>query len=522
MAIRKNALTLSAAEKTAFVDAVKALKANGTYDQYVLMHVQAMNHGTPPGTSPSIRNAAHRGPAFFPWHREFLRRLEVDLQNVSGDPNMGLPYWDWATDAALADPATSAVWGNDLLGGNGNPVTTGPFASGMWTIINGTGNPAGPLIRAFGASPAAPTLPTQANVIDALNETPYDSSPWRATSSPSFRNRSEGWISGPQLHNRVHVWVGGSILPGTSPNDPVFFLHHCFVDKMWADWQAQHPSEGYVPTGAGPAGHNLNDAMFPWTATPADVVDHHDLGYQYDDEPIIAAGGVVNAASFLAGPVSPGAILSIFGSNLGPAAPVSLTIGAGGLVTTQLAQTRVLFDGLPAPLLLVYEGQINVVALYGQAGASSTQVEVEVDGVRSAPATLPVSAAGPGVFTLTQAGTGQGAVLNQDNSVNDAANPAPTGSVVQIFATGGGVTSPSAADGGIAPATPLHVLTQPVQADIGGLNASVLFAGAPPGLVFGVVQVNAEVPAAAAAGSAVPLELTIGGVASQTVTIAVS
>ena len=181
-----------------------------------------------------------------------------------------------------------------------------------------------------------------------------------------------------------------------------------------------------------------------------------------------------------------------------------------------------LFDGLPAPLLLVSEGQINVVALYGLAGASSTQVEVEVGGVRSAPVSLPVSAAGPGVFTLTQAGTGQGAVLNQDNSVNDAANPAPTGSVVQIFATGGGVTSPSAVEGGIAPATPLHVLTQPVLADIGGLNASVLFAGAPPGLVFGVVQVNAEVPAAAAAGSAVPLELTIGGVASQTVTIAVS
>ena len=190
------------------------------------------------------------------------------------------------------------------------------------------------------------------------------------------------------------------------------------------------------------------------------------------------------------------------------------------LMTLCLALTRVLFDGLPAPLLLVSEGQINVVALYGLAGASSAQVEVEVGGVRSAPVSLPVSAAGPGVFTLTQAGTGQGAVLNQDNSVNGAANPAPAGSVVQIFATGGGVTSPSAVDGGIAPTPPrLHQLTETVQADIDGLNASVLFAGAPPGLVFGVVQVNAEVPAA---GGAVPLQLTIGGVASQTVTIAVS
>ena len=310
--------------------------------------------------------------------------------------------------------------------------------------------------------------------------------------------------------------------PGTSPNDPVFFLHHCFVDKMWADWRAQNPSQGYAPVSGGPAGHNLNDAMFPWTTRPADVLDHHALGYQYDDEPIIASGGVVNAASFLAGPVSPGCILSVFGSNLGPAAPVALTIGPGGLVTTQLAQTRVLFGGQAAPLLLVSEGQINVVAPFGLTGGSSTQVEVEVDGVRSAPATLTVAATSAGLFTLTQAGTGQGAVLNQDSSVNDPANPAPRGSVVQVFATGGGVTSPAAVDGGIAPASPLHVLIGAVQAQIGGLGANVMFAGAAPGLVFGVVQVNAQVPAAATAGNAVPLELTIGGVPSQTVTVAVS
>ena len=294
MAVRKNALTLSAAEKSAFVQAVKALKANGTYDQYVLQHVQAMAHGTPPGTPSSIRNAAHRGPAFLPWHREYLRRLELDLQQVSGDPNLGIPYWDWATDAALPNPATSPVWGNDLLGGNGSPVTTGPFASGMWTIINGQGNPAGGLSRAFGVNIS--TLPTQADVTTALNETPYDSPPWNTASNPSFRNRNEGWISGPQLHNRVHVWVGGSMLPGTSPNDPVFFLHHCFVDKMWADWQALHPNEGYVPVSGGPSGHNLNDPLFPWTNTPANVLNHHALGYQYDDEPLVGAGGVVSSA----------------------------------------------------------------------------------------------------------------------------------------------------------------------------------------------------------------------------------
>ncbi|MDH3602444.1 MAG: tyrosinase family protein [Candidatus Tectomicrobia bacterium] len=291
MATRKNVQSLSAAERSAFVQAVRTLKANGAYDQYILQHVQAMARGTPPGTPSATRNAAHRGPAFLPWHREYLRRLELDLQQVSGDPDLGLPYWDWAADAALANPATAPVWNNDFMGGQGNPVTTGPFAFNPadpngWTIIDSQGNPAGGLIREFGVNVS--TLPSQANVNAVLNVTPYDTSPWSTASSPSFRNQHEGWIgaAGPGLHNRVHVWVGGSMLPGTSPNDPIFFLHHCFVDKIWADWQARNPSQGYLPVSGGPAGHNLNDAMFPWTATPADVLDHLALGYEYDtDQP---------------------------------------------------------------------------------------------------------------------------------------------------------------------------------------------------------------------------------------------
>ena len=53
--------------------------------------------------------------------------------------------------------------------------------------------------------------------------------------------------SGSQLHNRVHIWVGGDMGPGTSPNDPVFYLHHCNVDRLWALWQHAHPASGYLP-----------------------------------------------------------------------------------------------------------------------------------------------------------------------------------------------------------------------------------------------------------------------------------
>jgi hypothetical protein len=298
MVCRKNVKDLTPQEKQDFVNAVKALKANGKYNQYVKQHIDAMLKATPPSVPSSVRNAAHRGPAFLPWHREFLRRFEQDL--LSEVPGVALHYWDWASDAALGDPATAPVWGNDLMGGDGDAsdndyVKTGPFAydpsdPNSWTIADEDGNDTGDgLQREFGVNVA--TLPTQAhvNAIQAL--TPYDASPWN-TSSGGYRNANEGWatVDGnfpPNTHNRVHVWVGGSMLPGTSPNDPVFFLHHCFVDKLWADWQAQHPGEAYVPDPTESAdldGHRLNDAMYPWSTTPADVLNHRDLGYMYDTD----------------------------------------------------------------------------------------------------------------------------------------------------------------------------------------------------------------------------------------------
>ncbi len=268
---RKNQATLSAAEKSRFVAAVLALKANGMYDQYVQTHMNAMAD-------------AHRGPAFLPWHREFLRRFELDLAKI--DASVTLPYWDWTIDNA----ATSSIWDPSFMGGNGRPsdgqVMTGPFAfgGGSWTLV--FDGPA--LRRRFGLS--APALPTPADVTGALGETVYDVAPYDRFSPSGFRNRLEGWISGPQLHNLVHVWVGGSMGPMSSPNDPVFFLHHCFVDKLWADWQMLHPGAGYLPVSGAATGHNLGDAMQPWlgggeTITPASVLDHHALGYAYDTEP---------------------------------------------------------------------------------------------------------------------------------------------------------------------------------------------------------------------------------------------
>lgn len=270
MAIRKDANTLTNAERTEFVNAVLQLKAQGIYDQFVLRHANA--------TMGSI----HSCPAFLPWHRRYIWDFERELQRVSQNPNLGLPYWNWPSGASNA-----SMWDADLLGGNGDAVTqavtTGPFQQGQWAIVNSSGNPVGPLTRAFGRGAA--NLPTQNEIDQVMAVTPYDSSPWNRSVS-SFRNHLEGW-RGVNLHNRGHVWAGGSMLPMTSPNDPLFFMHHCMVDKLWYEWQQRFPNQGYLPVTGGAFGQNLNDPMDstpngPINNRPIDTIDSAALGIQYD------------------------------------------------------------------------------------------------------------------------------------------------------------------------------------------------------------------------------------------------
>lgn len=315
MGCRKNQASLTAAERAAFVNAVVKLKAmvpsqlhpgdpdRHRYDDYVETHMNSMMlmNG-----NDRIPGWAHRGPAFYPWHREMLRHFELDLQKI--DPSVTLPYWDWTVDQSN----TALPWTDDFMGAMHNgtdEVTTGPFNSGVWVkkvMEPGDNDPK--LRRALGR-PAlgalASVLPTHDQVYGvsgALTETPYDSPAWNDGTSPSFRDRAEGWHGAGSIHNRVHLWVGGSMLPSTSPNDPIFFLHHCNVDRLLSQWQKLHASETYHPTGSGgelgPPGHNLNEALLfndlgqpsPWspvTTTPAQLWNHHlpPASYWYDTDP---------------------------------------------------------------------------------------------------------------------------------------------------------------------------------------------------------------------------------------------
>jgi uncharacterized protein (TIGR03437 family) len=231
--------------------------------------------------------------------------------------------------------------------------------------------------------------------------------------------------------------------------------------------------------------------------------------------------GVINAASGAIGKVSPGMAISIFGTSLGPQTGVSFVLPqSGGALATTLGGTQVLFDGTPVAVLYASADQVNALVPYELANKANTSLQVEFDGVTSTGTTLTVLPAEPGLFAANGAGTGQGALLNQDSSVNSSTKPAAAGTVIQLFGTGGGVTIPPSVDGTLNPLVSTGALAASTTATVGGQTATVQYSGPAPGLVAGVIQVNVVIPSGTASGN-IPVTIQVGGVTSQTVTVAV-
>jgi uncharacterized protein (TIGR03437 family) len=221
---------------------------------------------------------------------------------------------------------------------------------------------------------------------------------------------------------------------------------------------------------------------------------------------------VLNAASYGGGAVAPGEIVTLQGTAIGPNDLVTLRLDSGRVATT-LSDIRVLFNGVPAPLIYVSAVQTSVVVPYEIAGRTDTTVILQNHGVSSNGVNLPVATTAPGIFTLNASGTGPGAILNQDTSVNSPNNPATKGTIVSIYATGEGATTPTGVNGAVTGSNPpLPVL--PVTVTIGGQSAEVLFAGEAPGIVSGVIQVNARIPAGVASGD-LPVVIMTGNRMSQ-------
>ena len=220
----------------------------------------------------------------------------------------------------------------------------------------------------------------------------------------------------------------------------------------------------------------------------------------------------VNAASMQGGKVAPGELVTIFGTNLGPETPAGLQL-AGDSVATTLSGTQVFFDNIAAPLIYASAGQVTAAVPFGVAGRSTTQVMVANDGQFSATPALTVAPSAPALFTSDASGSGPGAILNQDGTLNTAANPATRGSIVVLFLTGAGPMDPASPDGFVA-TNALASIASPVSVTIGGQPARVLYAGSAPGLIAGIAQINAVIPDGVAPGT-VPLIVEVGGQSSR-------
>ncbi|TGE00850.1 tyrosinase family protein [Methylobacterium nonmethylotrophicum] len=236
--IRKDANTLSVAERDRFLAALATLNGAGTgrYNDFRDMHV-----GGPPDTE------AHGGPGFLPWHRSYLLDFERELQAI--DPEVTLPYWRF--DRAAPNVFTRAFMGvanalNQVQFAAGNPLT-GWVASGLPGIDRG---------RGIGPSTVPSVLGEKQTLALGGTATP---------SFGSFRTMQGN------PHGRAHMsHVAGWITnPTTAPRDPIFFLLHCNVDRLWAKWQwatkIHDPAKpASFAAGTFPPGHNLPDALWPW------------------------------------------------------------------------------------------------------------------------------------------------------------------------------------------------------------------------------------------------------------------
>lgn len=230
---------------------------------------------------------------------------------------------------------------------------------------------------------------------------------------------------------------------------------------------------------------------------------------------------VENVASYANGPISPGEMVVIFGTGMGPSNLVGLQLDQQGRVANVLSQVQVLFDGNPVPLIYVSAQQVSAMAPYGLTGKSSTQIQVTYQGVASDPFQKAIAASAPGIFTSDSSGKGQAAMTNADGSYNTSLNPAMPGSYVTFYLTGEGQTSPPGSDGNLAAST--SNVTLSVTVLIAGRTAQLLYAGSAPGNVNGFAQINAVIPADMPYGGNLPLVVQIGGVSSQIgVTLAVS
>jgi tyrosinase len=231
--VRQNQRDTTAEFRSSFRSAIEQLVESGRYSDLVNIHAD-MTH-----RMHTMRGMDSMGSLrFLPWHRAYLHKLEVELQII--DPQLFIPYWDWTVDQAIPDWLTDFL-PEGVIDLNGNPIVV-------------TRNP--------GAD--EPSLPSPDEIAQVQQNTTYLDYTLALEGAQPYG-----------AHNQVHVWVGGTmaVVP-TAPADPIFWLHHAFIDKLWHDWQAQHPDQHPELSGS-------SAVLDPWADTVTEVESTTAMGYDY-------------------------------------------------------------------------------------------------------------------------------------------------------------------------------------------------------------------------------------------------
>lgn len=245
--VRENVSTLAPDALARFVEGMRKLKARHDNRGYQFF---AGWHGVPLGL------CEHHDDLFLPWHRGYLYHVETALQDAAGDGTLTIPWWNWVDESDIPAAFTGASVGgqdNALLGSPITPIGVEPQPD--WPTETFREHPTGP-----GPLPLAPPLRSR---YDWLMEPP---------SYHEFNRRL--WF----LHDNIHGWVGGTMGdPNWAAYDPLFWSHHCMVDRLWRIWQHNHP--GALPP------RPLLDTAMTFARAPSftvrQVLDVNQLGVEY-------------------------------------------------------------------------------------------------------------------------------------------------------------------------------------------------------------------------------------------------
>ncbi|RKP23385.1 hypothetical protein SYNPS1DRAFT_24559 [Syncephalis pseudoplumigaleata] len=256
---RRDIKSLSGAERNEFFEGVRRLQEEprpNRYDRFAYIHLQATFE-------------AHHNAKFLPWHRQLTYQFELALIDATRNPNFRVPYWDWSKDSQA--PAQSIIFSDSWFGGNGRPgdscITTGRFAS--WKPMYREGSEPECLSRQFNSGDSISPFSTTDDIARLLE----------ISSFVDFSKEFED-----VAHAQVHNNIGAGFMKMASPNDPLFWVHHSFVDKVWAHWQSRGDRMlAYNGANSDGSPARPEDPLHMLGGTVGSVMDFRRLCYTYDD-----------------------------------------------------------------------------------------------------------------------------------------------------------------------------------------------------------------------------------------------